>query len=131
MATMPAPTTAAPRPPAKEEAPRDRPAKGASRSYAEAPAAEPAFGTQTLALVAFEAAERAVELSLGSCDAACRALGSMERAAKTVCDLARAPDEKDRCTDARARLSRARSRVRSACGSCAGGPTTEPDAPLP
>jgi len=64
-----------------------------------------------------------------SCGDACRALASMERAARTVCDLV-SPEERGRCDDAAARLRAARRRVRDACGTCANGPTTDPDAPL-
>jgi glucose/arabinose dehydrogenase len=80
------------------------------------------------ALFVFESSAREVELSLSSCEAACRALGSMERAARQVCDLARA-DELPRCQDARGRLREARARVKAACRSCAGGPSLEPDTP--
>lgn len=79
------------------------------------------------ALAELELWSRSVELSLSSCEMACRALGSMERAAKQVCVLS---DDRQRCDDATRRLREARARVRASCGECRGGPTTEPDAPL-
>ena len=48
------------------------------------------------------------------CVSACRALASMERAAKSLCDLGGA----DECSQARARVEAARDRVRSSCGAC-------------
>lgn len=54
----------------------------------------------------------------GACDAACRALASMERATAHLCSLAEEPDDKRRCQDARERLTSAQGRVRSACGAC-------------
>lgn len=68
-------------------------------------------------------------LSSTACGDACRALASMERAVRTVCDLV-SPEERGRCDDAAGRLRNARKRVRDACGTCAAGPSTDPDAPL-
>jgi hypothetical protein len=76
-------------------------------------------------------AERALEASAGSCTAACRALGSMDRAAGQLCKLASSPEDAGRCDDARGKLIAARERVRTACGSCPGGATVDPKAPAP
>lgn len=73
--------------------------------------------------------EHLTKLAGSACGDACRALASMERAARTVCELV-PPEERSRCDDAVARLRGARRRVRDACGSCADGPSTDPDAPL-
>lgn len=102
--------------------------KGSAPKYAEPPP-DPAGPTLARASTDFEEAARRLELSLTSCGEACRALASMERAAKQVCSLATA-DDRARCTEAEARLRKARGRVRSACGTCDGGPTTDPEAPL-
>jgi hypothetical protein len=76
-------------------------------------------------------AQLALEASAGSCTAACRALGSMERAADQLCKLASSSEDAGRCDDARGKLIAARERVRTACGSCPGGPTVDPKAPAP
>jgi hypothetical protein len=70
-----------------------------------------------------------LEAPMTSCDLACRALGSLERAARVVCDLDQETDH-PRCEQARSRLRTARARVRASCGQCSGGPTTDPDAPM-
>jgi hypothetical protein len=63
-------------------------------------------------------AQADLEAAGGACDAACRALASMERATAHLCSLATEPDDQRRCDDAKQRLTSAQSRVRSACGSC-------------
>lgn len=137
-----APPAASPSPiakaPAKPEAARPGAERGETTKKEAAGsgprAAEPALETarlqleEALALLARED-EHITKLSGSACGDACRALASMERAARTVCDLV-APDERARCDDAVARLKGARKRVRDACGACANGPTTDPDAPL-
>jgi hypothetical protein len=52
------------------------------------------------------------------CKLACRALGSMSRAAGRLCDLA--GEREDRCVTARQRVSEARTRVTRACPACQG-----------
>ncbi|MFO0674208.1 MAG: hypothetical protein U0235_32100 [Polyangiaceae bacterium] len=73
-----------------------------------------------------EAAQRELEVAGADCRSACRALGSMERATARVCVL-----EEASCEDVRGRLVRARQRVRTTCGECPGGPSVDPDAPIP
>ncbi len=63
-------------------------------------------------------AQADLEAASSDCTAACRALASMERATRHLCELAADPDDQVRCTDARRRLLAARERVRSACGTC-------------
>lgn len=63
-------------------------------------------------------AQRELEAAASDCSAACRALASMERATRHLCDLAADPDDQGRCDDARQRLLAARERIRSACGTC-------------
>lgn len=80
------------------------------------------------------AAERQLELAASDCGAACRALGSLERATGHLCDLAEQPDERRGCEDARARVVHARERIRGACGATAcgaDGPSLDPAAPIP
>jgi hypothetical protein len=67
-------------------------------------------------------AERELEASTGDCAAACRALGSMERATRHLCDLvASSPEDAPRCDDAQRKVRAARDHVRSTCGACPGG----------
>jgi hypothetical protein len=63
-------------------------------------------------------AARDLDLASSSCESACRALASMERATTHLCSLADQPDDQRRCDDARQRLLAARTRVRAACGTC-------------
>jgi hypothetical protein len=74
-------------------------------------------------------AERELAGAAGDCAAACRALGSMERATGHLCELTSGSD--NLCEDARAKVRAARDRVRSTCGSCPGGPNLERSAPIP
>jgi len=65
-----------------------------------------------------ESAQREVDAAGSDCAAACRALGSLERAAVHLCGLAVDPPDVRRCEDARDSVDRARSRVRASCGGC-------------
>jgi hypothetical protein len=78
-----------------------------------------------------EEAQRELETSAGDCAAACRALGSMERAAAHLCALADQPDDRRRCDDAKRKVYAARDRVRQTCNTCPGGPSLDPNAPIP
>jgi hypothetical protein len=62
----------------------------------------------------FQGREHDVELAGSDCQAACKALASLERAANHLCAVA----EPEECTDARVRADRARRAVTSQCGSC-------------
>ncbi|MGK4004732.1 hypothetical protein WMF31_19020 [Sorangium sp. So ce1036] len=63
--------------------------------------------------------ERAAEQSsASSCETACRALASMERAAQHLCGLA--GDADPRCDGARTRVESAAARVAAQCPRCAG-----------
>jgi hypothetical protein len=81
--------------------------------------------------IALRNAERELQASTGSCVAACRALGSMDRAAGALCGLVATREDARVCDDSKTVLTRARGHVRDACGSCPGGPTVDPDAPTP
>jgi len=61
-----------------------------------------------------ELAHEDEELSTTDCASACRALGSMQRAADRICAL----DPGPRCSGARAKVTGARERVRAACPAC-------------
>jgi hypothetical protein len=76
-------------------------------------------------------ADRELQTSAGDCAAACRALASMERAAGRLCSLAVEPDDRRRCDDARRKVREARDRVRQTCNTCPGGPSLDPNAPIP
>jgi hypothetical protein len=71
------------------------------------------------------------EVAAGNCPTACRALASMERAVAFLCSAAQSKDDADRCDGARHRLRSARHRIRTNCGDCPGGPSVDPDAPIP
>ncbi len=79
------------------------------------------------ALATLGDSENQIQASLKECTTACKALASMERAAKTLCDLG-APDE---CSRAKARVDAAREKVKKSCGSCPNGPSVIPGAPIP
>jgi hypothetical protein len=78
-----------------------------------------------------ERAQRELDVAAGDCHNACRALGSMDRAAGRVCALSSGSNEdKQRCTSAKDRVYSARDKVKSSCGQC---PDTSVDrsAPVP
>lgn len=79
----------------------------------------------------FEGLDRALSLSTGDCAMACRALASLERAAKRVCESSGQLGEGGHCGEATKRLREARGRVRAACTRCPGGASTDPDAIAP
>ncbi len=84
------------------------------------PADQPGERTRSriAARAELDRAQRDLESAANDCEAACRALASMERATSHLCSLAEEPDDQRRCEDARLRLTTARGRVRAACGGC-------------
>lgn len=72
-----------------------------------------------------EAASRELDLATGECGSACRALASMERATGHICNLASDDGDRRRCEDAKAKVARARDRIRSSCGTCPDGTSLE------
>jgi hypothetical protein len=107
---------------------------------AEAPKAEPSATMtpqgRSLALSKdsndIEAAQRELDVAGSSCQNACRALGSMDRAAGHLCLLTREDNTHDRCDDAKRRLYNARDKVRGTCGQCPDNqPATDRNAPVP
>ena len=78
-----------------------------------------------------ESSQRELDVAAGDCRNACRALGSMDRAAGKVCQLAQGDDEGRRCDDAKRRVYSARDRVKTTCGACPGGPSVERADPIP
>jgi hypothetical protein len=118
--------------PAAESAPASAPtptqptAQGAADSSRDQPGARSA---SKAGMGDLERAER--EIASGDCGTACRALGSMERAVAFLCMQTQSDGDTNRCSDAKSRLVTSRKRVRAACGSCAGGPSVDPDAPVP
>jgi hypothetical protein len=112
------------------------PAAGAAAPPAAAPApqyAQPSAAREEAAPAttaqgpASDLSRAEAEVAAGDCTTACRALGSMERAVTFLCRTG----EADRCANAKARLGASRRRVRDSCGSCPGGPSVDPDAPVP
>lgn len=78
-----------------------------------------------------ETSQRELDVAAGDCRNACRALGSMDRAAGKVCELAQGEGEGQRCDDARRRVYSARDRVKATCGGCPGGASVERTDPIP
>jgi MYXO-CTERM domain-containing protein len=72
-------------------------------------------------------AEEHAALSTSDCSAACRALGSIRRAADKICALEPGP----RCTAAHAKAEDATRRVREACPECAIASITPSPTPAP
>ena len=124
-----------PAPPSSEAAPTTPAASSTSKP------AQPSgggAGSGTSRSVAIQSASREVESSqreldvAGSdCRNACRALGSMDRAAGRLCELSQGDGEPQRCEDAKRRVYSARDRVRTTCGTCADGTTVDRAAPIP
>jgi hypothetical protein len=79
----------------------------------------------------FDGAQRELDVAAGDCVAACRALGSMDRATAHLCGMAQQQDERARCEEAKTKVRGARDKVRTTCGSCPGGPTVDKNAPIP
>jgi hypothetical protein len=78
-----------------------------------------------------ESSQRELDVAAGDCRNACRALGSMDRAAGRLCGLAQEADEQRRCDEAKQTLYSARDRVKTTCGGCPGGASVERSAPVP
>jgi hypothetical protein len=78
-----------------------------------------------------EQSQRELDVAGSDCKNACRALGSMDRAAGRLCELSRGDGEPGRCDDAKRRVYSARDRVRTTCGTCADGTTVDRAAPIP
>ena len=68
-----------------------------------------------------DTASRELDLATGECGSACRALASMERATGHMCNLASDESDRRRCEEAKAKVARARDRIRSSCGTCPDG----------
>lgn len=83
------------------------------------------------ALDEVDTSARQLDVAAGDCSNACRALGSMDRAAGRLCSLAQGNDEGRRCEDAKKKVYTARDRVKQTCGTCPGGVSVERSAPIP
>lgn len=99
--------------PSSATAPEAAPAPGVPPSSTSGGYARPP-DARAGARMELQQAETQLSASLGDCATACRALASMERAAEHLCRL----DSGDECSDARARVTAARSRVQTSCGGC-------------
>jgi hypothetical protein len=134
----PAPPPPAPVAPSAEYAPSSSPPSSSTPSAAKPAQPGGAGGASSSRSAAVQSASRDVEASqreldvAGSdCRNACRALGSMDRAAGRLCELSQGDGEPQRCDDARRRVYSARDRVKTTCGTCADGTTVEHAAPIP
>ncbi|MET0595527.1 MAG: hypothetical protein ABW133_22700 [Polyangiaceae bacterium] len=120
-AAPPPPAAAAPVAPATEPAP----AEGSRKVPVAAPkAGDPHAASVAKARSQLVEARRELDVATSEhdCARACRALESMERAMRQVCELARSPDERRECTSAGEQVNSARTKVQNACGACAGKP---------
>ena len=137
-APEPAPATAAPAQFAAPPPPPASPPASAADASTTAPSA-PGGGSapapnrgvaMAQATNDVDSAQRELDVAGGDCRNACRALGSMDRAAGRLCSLAQSPEESRRCDSAKGRVYTARDKVRNTCGSC---PDTSVDrqAPIP
>ena len=79
----------------------------------------------------FEAASRELSSTMSTCETACHALDSMDRATGRLCAHGAAGDDAEGCVEAKGKVIAARARVRAACHVCPGGPTLDGDAPIP
>ncbi len=120
---------AAPPPPAAIAPPGAgaAPQAGATSPYAPPPSRAIALGQASNEI---ETSQRELDVAGGDCRNACRALGSMDRAAGRLCGLAQSNDEQRRCSDAKVRVYSARDKVKNTCGSCP-DVTVDRDAPIP
>jgi len=101
-------------------------------SFSGAPAAgAPAPRSAARAFMDVVRAQQELEASTGSCQAACRALGAMDSAAGRLCSLAASADDQHECDDSKTKVVAARVRVAGSCGTCAGGTSVDPNAPVP
>jgi type IV secretory pathway VirB10-like protein len=127
-------TTPAPREPAAEPAlPAEADSATASvRKSDKAPSKDAPAASRSTAEVRgdLERAQRELDIAGSDCRTACRALGSMDRAAGRLCTLARSSDERDRCSDASAKVKTARDKVKRTCTSCP-DVSVERDAAIP
>lgn len=115
-------TTAAPPPP-----PAAQPTTPGQNAYAPRPDRAVAMSHASNEI---EASQRELDVAGGDCRNACRALGSMDRAAGRLCGLAQSNDEQQRCGEAKTRVYGARDKVRNTCGSCP-DVSVERNAPIP
>lgn len=113
--------------------PQGQPAQpGMAQPYPSPPAPPPSPSTapETPAAKAsreLDTAERELSVAAGDCNNACRALGSMDRAAGNICKLS---TDKPRCDDATTKVRTARDKVKSSCGECK-ETSTDSRAPVP
>ena len=78
-----------------------------------------------------ESSQRELDVAAGDCRNACRALGSMDRAAGRLCGLTQGDPETRRCDEAKGRVYSARDRVKATCGQCENGAAVDRSAPIP
>ena len=129
----------APAPPPPPPSPQAAPTTPATPSAEPAPSssgkAPGAAGARSMAIQSasrdVDQSQRELDVAGSDCRNACRALGSMDRAAGRLCELSRGDGEPERCEDAKRRVYSARDRVRATCGTCADGTTVDRAAPIP
>lgn len=93
-----------------------------------APRDVPSAAPEDARAAPLDRAERELLVAAGDCASACRALGSMDRAAGAICRVSsRSVD----CAQASERVRRARRRVADTCGACSAGPSVDPADPIP
>ena len=75
-------------------------------------------------------AMRELDASLGDCTNACRALLSLEHATAHLCELASDAGDQGTCSDAKARVVKARSQIKASCGTCSNGASLDAASPI-
>lgn len=121
-------TATTPSQPKAEYAPPPPPVQpGQSGQPSPYPTTPPLSPEMRIATESLESSKREIETAGAQCKDACRALGSMDRAAGRICGM----EPGDRCDDAKQKLYSARDRVRSSCGKCDDGTATDRNAPVP
>jgi hypothetical protein len=126
------PASPAPPPPPASPQPGSAPAQPGS-----VPQGEPSKSSQSRdqalqsAANEVDTSQRELDVAAGDCRNACRALGSMDRAAGRLCGLTQGESELRRCDDAKRRVYSARDRVKATCGQCENGASVDRSAPIP
>ena len=114
--------------------PGNSPAPGATampQASTTTPPLTPRAAAVQSAVGEIDSSQRELDVAAGDCRNACRALGSMDRAAGRLCGLTQGQPDASRCDDAKQHVYTARDRVKKTCGQCEGGPSVDHDAPIP
>jgi hypothetical protein len=114
----------APAPPAAPPAAPAPATESSSRDETLAPSAAAPHTPGGTARNRFVQARRELDIATTErdCARACRALESMERASRQVCELARSQEDRQACESTKEQVDQARTKVQNACGGCSAKP---------